>query len=103
MQEELEKKIGAKKALCSGLDLSSQSVAQSVLLALRRFKTLFGKGRVGSTSLQRPEQNAFLLQETHCSLKSEEKDYVMMHAIRFRSVQHTILNFKFSFVCSVDA
>ena len=40
-----------KKALNSGLDLSSHTVAHALLSALRSFKTLFGKGRVGSTSL----------------------------------------------------
>ena len=49
-----------KKALNSGLDLSSHPVARTLLLALRRFKTLFGKGRVGATLLERPELNAFI-------------------------------------------
>lgn len=53
-------KIANKKPLCSGLDLSSQSVARLVLSALGRFKTLFGKGRVGSTPLQRPEHSGLM-------------------------------------------
>ncbi len=44
-----------QKTLCSGLDLLSHFVAKAVSSALRRFKTLFGMGRVGSTTLQRPE------------------------------------------------
>ena len=55
----VKKAIWRKKALCSGLDLSSHPVARALLSALRCFKTLFEKGRVGSTSLKRPERNAF--------------------------------------------
>ena len=44
-----------KKALDSGLDLSSLPNEGKLLSALRRFKTLFGMGRVGTTSLKRPE------------------------------------------------
>lgn len=47
-------KNGNKKQLCSDLDLSSQSIARLVLSTPGCFKTQFGKGRVGSTPLQRP-------------------------------------------------
>jgi hypothetical protein len=50
----------AQKTLRSGLELSSHPIARALLSPLRRFKTLFEKGRVGSTSLKRPERNVFI-------------------------------------------
>ncbi len=61
-----------KNALCSYLDLSSPRENPRLLSALRRFKTLCGMGRVGSTVLQRYEQKALFNKDHSRSLTNEE-------------------------------
>jgi hypothetical protein len=60
-------KIATKKTLRSGLDLSLHAVTRILLSALRRFKTLFGMGRVGATSLQRPEPSVLFQHKKMCA------------------------------------